>query len=530
MVDEELGNACEYIPGRFYFASLRSKPKSNASTHYFCIDDDLVYENFYADFGPLNLSMLYRYCQKVNRKLKTPSLARKKIIHYTSFDSRKRANAACLIGCYSVIYLNKSPDEAYSPLISGCNPPYLPFRDASYGGCTYNLTILDVLNGLHKAMKLNFFNFETFDPEEYEHYERVENGDFNWIIPGKFLAFAGPHDRSGIENGYPLHSPESYFEYFKKHNISTVIRLNKKLYDAKRFKNGGFGHYDLFFTDGSIPNDSIIKRFLTITENISGAAAVHCKAGLGRTGSLIACFMMKHYRFTAAECIAWIRLCRPGSIIGPQQHFLEEKQTTMWIEGDIYKSRANKHSFESSHPTKSSVDNILNGVDAISLRDQDYNMILSRKDPKPVSRSTHRHHMSESLELNNNQNLAEYLGNIHHTRNSTTTAVQSRDQTTSSRDEQVTQGDELRRLKGSRGLKTAPATSNTKLLSKDDSGILTRSQTQALRSRAANSLPRSGVSRAATSTHILRSRLPASSTGKRTLSLGTQSLTITTAK
>ena len=59
--------------------------------------------------------------------------------------------------------------------------------------------------------------------------------------------------------GYPLHSPESYFDYFKKHNVTTVIRLNKKLYDAKRFKNGGFNHYDLFFVDGSIPNDNIAK-------------------------------------------------------------------------------------------------------------------------------------------------------------------------------------------------------------------------------------------------------------------------------
>ena len=32
---------------------------------------------------------------------------------------------------------------------------------------------------------------------------------------GKFLAFAGPHDRSRIENGYPLHAPDSYFSYFK---------------------------------------------------------------------------------------------------------------------------------------------------------------------------------------------------------------------------------------------------------------------------------------------------------------------------
>lgn len=31
---------------------------------------------------------------------------------------------------------------------------------------------------------------------------------------------------------------------------------------------------------------------------------------------------MKHYKFTAKEAIAWIRICRPGSVIGPQQHWL----------------------------------------------------------------------------------------------------------------------------------------------------------------------------------------------------------------
>jgi hypothetical protein len=34
------------------------------------VDDEFIYENFYADFGPLNLAMLYRYCNKVNKKLK----------------------------------------------------------------------------------------------------------------------------------------------------------------------------------------------------------------------------------------------------------------------------------------------------------------------------------------------------------------------------------------------------------------------------------------------------------------------------
>ena len=47
-------------------------------------------------------------------------------------------------------------------------------------------------------------------------------------------------------------------------------------------------------------------------------------AGLGRTGTLIACYLMKHFKFSAAETIAWCRICRPGSVIGPQQNFLEE--------------------------------------------------------------------------------------------------------------------------------------------------------------------------------------------------------------
>ncbi len=38
--------------------------------------------------------------------------------------------------------------------------------------------------------------------------------------------------------------------------------------------------------------------------------SVHCKAGLGRTGSLIGCYIMKHWGWTALETIAWLRICR----------------------------------------------------------------------------------------------------------------------------------------------------------------------------------------------------------------------------
>ena len=38
---------------------------------------------------------------------------------------------------------------------------------------------------------------------------------------------------------------------------------------------------------------------------------------------------MKHFKFPAAAFIGWIRIARPGSILGPQQYYLLEKEEQM---------------------------------------------------------------------------------------------------------------------------------------------------------------------------------------------------------
>jgi cell division cycle 14 len=109
---------------------------------------------------------------------------------------------------------------------------------------------------------------------------------------------------------------------WKKFNVGLVVRLNKPQYDKQKFVKNGIKHLELYFLDGSTPPDEIVEKFLDATEKEKGAVAVHCKAGLGRTGSLIALYCMKNFGFPPAPFIGWIRIARPGSILGPQQQYL----------------------------------------------------------------------------------------------------------------------------------------------------------------------------------------------------------------
>lgn len=185
-------------------------------------------------------------------------------------------------------------------------------------------------------------------------------GDFNWVTPD-FLAFASPQQQPIAP--IPVNTPEydalpttiseisssklpmpfkNVLAHFHQRNVGLVVRLNSELYCPSYFTAMGISHIDMIFEDGTCPPLQLVRRFIKMAHEMitikKKGIAVHCKAGLGRTGCLIGAYLIYKYGFTANEVIAFMRFMRPGMVVGPQQHWLHLNQGAFrewWFEDSM---------------------------------------------------------------------------------------------------------------------------------------------------------------------------------------------------
>ena len=308
---------------------MRENP-DNFKSYSVILVSELEYVPFCQDFGPLNLSQIHFFISKVNTfRENNPS---RKIVCVAEGIQSELTNGVLLLGCYLSMTLGLSPEDVYD-CFDALSPYMIPYRDATLDWSDFELPLIDCWRALRRATDEGWLM--DYDMAEYAHYDNPLEGNMHAVIPGRLIALQGPKSLPGRSTfadhgGQRTFSPGFYVEPFQDMGVSTVVRLNEREYADAEFEDRGVRCVSLEF-DGPIPPPDVVIAFLHTMHTARGAVAVHCRSGLGRTGTLCALHLMLSHGFGAGEAIAWMRVTLPGSIAGEEHEHLRALQAMVAV-------------------------------------------------------------------------------------------------------------------------------------------------------------------------------------------------------
>ena len=127
---------------------------------------------------------------------------------------------------------------------------------------------------------------------------------FSWLLEDRLAGMAMP-------NGLALD-----WRTLRDRGVGALVNMTERYWDPADLRDNGLAYLHLPVPDFAPPSTAQVEEFLRFCDEQireGRAVVVHCRAGMGRTGTMLACYLV-HQGMDSEEAIRLVRARRPGSI------------------------------------------------------------------------------------------------------------------------------------------------------------------------------------------------------------------------